>query len=63
MPSVNNLISFLRYVESHRLGGAPLKFYREVLWRPIFPLENTPPTDLNHFRWVHDHLNESWFAL
>jgi hypothetical protein len=42
MPSATNLISFLRYVESHRSGELQLKFAREVLWIPILFLEKTP---------------------
>ena len=42
MPSATNLISFLRSVESHRSGELQLEFAREVLWRPILNLENTP---------------------
>ena len=52
MPSATHLISFLRSVESHRSSRLPLKIAREVLWRPIFSFENTPPTNTNCFRRV-----------
>jgi hypothetical protein len=42
MPSATNLISFPRSVESHRSHVLQPIFAREVLWRPILNLENTP---------------------
>ena len=42
MPSATNIISFPRSVESHRTHELQLEFAREVLWRPILNLENTP---------------------
>jgi hypothetical protein len=42
MPYATYLISSLRSVESYRSAQPPLEFAREVLWRPIFPTENTP---------------------
>ena len=63
MPSATNLISFLRSVESHRSRVLPLKFAREVLWRPIFSISRTRSrTNTNRSRWVHDHMDECRFA-
>ena len=62
MPSATNLISFLRSVESHRTHELQLKFAGEVLWGPIFS-RTFSQSDLNRFRWVHDRMNECWFAL
>ena len=63
MSSATNLISFLRSAESHRSGMLPLGFAREVLWGPIFSAEIRSSTDANRCRWVHDRMNECWFAL
>jgi hypothetical protein len=64
MPSATDLISFPRFVESHRSSELQPKFAREVhLEADLKSRENHYRADLDRFRWVQDHLNECWFAL
>ena len=63
MLSATNLISFPKSVESHRSRELPLKFAWEVLWRLIFPSKTRSRSDLYRFRWLHDRMNECWFAV
>jgi hypothetical protein len=62
MSSATNLVSCRRSVELYRSGRLPLKFAREILWRPSFFSRTRSRTDANRFRWVHDRMDECWFA-